>query len=752
MQRETISVNASSDAESMEARRARWVKSRNFVPSRHLWIGCLFNTTKLKLHEAFARFGKIEDISFLRDRRCAFVDFFDKQDAITAFKAMQNQRIGDQLIELGFGKERIDPLYASQRTAAFGVDAAGAAGSSGVMGAGAGAGAGAVVGAGADGPTTGAAVAADGVVPSDAGHAAASPPPAQGQVERPGAPSTAVAAGAPGTPLTSPAMTQEALRMAQIAGMFPPSAASTTAKPWNMDPDQVQAQFEASVLSAASGAAPLAAPPADVVDADTAGGGGDAAPVPSLSAYPRTPVKPSTITMPGPLSPVLEPASGRTAGTAAALLTSPPQGAPPYSNGGAGSLAVAPSPAEARKCVLGAAAVALDRPFYVLVVCSFCCFRLIRWIEMVIRNHGGRVSGASLGSALSTSNAALYKSVKMRYGGLFPLLSGHLSHNFNLENNPPFNHVSLRDAPLGRAAAAWPDTEHVPVAELEDKLVAATEEVLRQLPAREPDIKAVELANVVRGRIGTAAMARVRTELGGLLVVLERHPEQFMVNRIPKNDAVRLRTPAPSKVSSPAGAWGSGATLSYASAALAPGGRAGVGDGVGAGAGTGAAVALGVSPVVVPAPASGDAVGDSALPPTDLPLGANKVAASRCLHISAVSPDHTEGMLQALFQPFGELQTVRLVAQKGRRFAFVTFERLDDAAAAKDSVCKAGTFPGNVSYAKRETISIHKVCAMLCRALCVVFWCHCFITLLLYVCRRLWLAAATATPVRCPRT
>ena len=94
------------DAEPIEVRRARWIKSRNFVPSRHLWIGCLFNTTKSKIHEAFSRFGEIDDVNFLKDRRCAFVDFKRQIDCVEAFKEMQNKRIGDQIIELGFGRAR----------------------------------------------------------------------------------------------------------------------------------------------------------------------------------------------------------------------------------------------------------------------------------------------------------------------------------------------------------------------------------------------------------------------------------------------------------------------------------------------------------------------------------------------------------------------------------------------------------------------------------------------------------------------
>lgn len=45
---------------------------------------------------------------------------------------------------------------------------------------------------------------------------------------------------------------------------------------------------------------------------------------------------------------------------------------------------------------------------------------------------------------------------------------------------------------------------------------------------------------MLRNRIGKAALVTVRERCGGLLVLLERHPRLFRVDRIPKNDAVAL--------------------------------------------------------------------------------------------------------------------------------------------------------------------------------------------------------------------
>lgn len=39
-----------------------------------------------------------------QDRHCAFVDFKFEPDCINAFTAMQGRRLGDEVIELGYGK------------------------------------------------------------------------------------------------------------------------------------------------------------------------------------------------------------------------------------------------------------------------------------------------------------------------------------------------------------------------------------------------------------------------------------------------------------------------------------------------------------------------------------------------------------------------------------------------------------------------------------------------------------------------
>ena len=63
-----------------------------------------FDTNTSELKKIFTQFGKIDKISFLKDRHCAFIDFGRLEDSLMAFRAMQGVRVGDQVVELGFGQ------------------------------------------------------------------------------------------------------------------------------------------------------------------------------------------------------------------------------------------------------------------------------------------------------------------------------------------------------------------------------------------------------------------------------------------------------------------------------------------------------------------------------------------------------------------------------------------------------------------------------------------------------------------------
>ena len=165
-------------------------------------------------------------------------------------------------------------------------------------------------------------------------------------------------------------------------------------------------------------------------------------------------------------------------------------------------------------------------------------------------------------------------------------------------------------------------------------------EILRE--AHHQSLKAVELANTLRARVGTEPLSVVREVWGGLLSLLEHYPHLFLVERIPKNDVVSLIGSDPRDPSK--------------------------------------ATALQFS--------------RSASKESDNP--------SRCLHISNVQPGTTEDDIQAAFGAFGDIEDITMVSQRSRRFAFVRYRLTEDAVRALQSLCSVPPWSGAISYAHHE--------------------------------------------------
>ena len=77
---------------------------------------------------------------------------------------------------------------------------------------------------------------------------------------------------------------------------------------------------------------------------------------------------------------------------------------------------------------------------------------------------------------------------------------------------------------------------------IEEKVCSHCQDILSE--ASTNSLKAVELANTLRARVGTEILANVRVMCGGLLNVLEKYPDIFYVQRISKNDQVSLLSSA----------------------------------------------------------------------------------------------------------------------------------------------------------------------------------------------------------------
>lgn len=76
------------------------------LASRSLWIGNVDPTvSEREVRSTFEPIGPIESLRMLPSKECAFVNFFNLDDAIKAKETLQGSAIGNMIIRIGFGKE-----------------------------------------------------------------------------------------------------------------------------------------------------------------------------------------------------------------------------------------------------------------------------------------------------------------------------------------------------------------------------------------------------------------------------------------------------------------------------------------------------------------------------------------------------------------------------------------------------------------------------------------------------------------------
>ena len=167
-------------------------------------------------------------------------------------------------------------------------------------------------------------------------------------------------------------------------------------------------------------------------------------------------------------------------------------------------------------------------------------------------------------------------------------------------------------------------------------------------------LKAVELANTLRARIGTEILADIRERWGGLLALLERNQELFIVRRIPKNDFVCLANSE------------EGHSLRNL---------------------------------------DDSAKNRSFNSIESFDDGSSEGQVSRCLHVGNVPANLTEAQLYTEFERFGELESLKVVTQRSRRFAFVTFSSIEQAVGAKQRMAKLSPWKSAISFAHKESIA-----------------------------------------------
>lgn len=198
--------------------------------------------------------------------------------------------------------------------------------------------------------------------------------------------------------------------------------------------------------------------------------------------------------------------------------------------------------------------------------------------------------------------------------------------------------------------------------------------------AAQHSLKAVELANTLRARVGTDALARVRERWGGLLALLERHPHLFRVDRIPKNDKVTLI--ASQNEDSITAGPGEGVKQE------SPDDKADGGYHKN-------------RPLHHQRPHSFHEALDT---DPSLRNQQGQMTATRCLHVGNVPANMSEVHIMREFERFGQLEGLKLVCQRGgsRRFAFVTFRTVEQAITARHCLSKLHPWKSAISFAHKE--------------------------------------------------
>lgn len=201
---------------------------------------------------------------------------------------------------------------------------------------------------------------------------------------------------------------------------------------------------------------------------------------------------------------------------------------------------------------------------------------------------------------------------------------------------------------------------------IENVIASNCQQIL--LDAMYHSLKAVELANTLRARVGTELLAMVREKWGGLLCLLERHSDRFLVERIPKNDRVSL--------------------VNFANT-------------------TPVTAAPAAAPVVSKAAVAVPAVIAAQEEDTDSSDEDDLANASRCLHVGNVPMGYTEVQLMREFEKYGQLEGLKLISQKNnvRRFAFVTFKTINQAMAAKHNLSKLHPWKSAISFAHKDMVA-----------------------------------------------
>ena len=255
---------------------------------------------------------------------------------------------------------------------------------------------------------------------------------------------------------------------------------------------------------------------------------------------------------------------------------------------------------------------------------------------------------------------------------------------------------------------------------IEDIISKSCRDILTE--AASHSLKAVELANTLRARVGTDVLAMIRERWGGLLSLLERHPDMFFVERIPKNDMVTLAqfvshnkpqnqiyqqqvpyaapeitrnattlskthshsmysVPIPADISENDRLFGPSRSFSDSSI-NSPGYFSNL--------------THDVHYNIM------DSQPMHSFPNTEIQNQQSQF--SKCLHVGNVPSNISDDQLRLEFEQFGEIESIKIIVQRSRRFAFITFRNIQQAVSAKQQLSRLHTWKSSISFAHRDSI------------------------------------------------
>lgn len=142
------------------------------------------------------------------------------------------------------------------------------------------------------------------------------------------------------------------------------------------------------------------------------------------------------------------------------------------------------------------------------------------------------------------SSFSVFPDQQLQYGMMRNLSPRPSNHGQNSRRDSHFSRSISSASLLNYSQQKHSNHGHVKnalnVIEIEEIVIKTCMNILQD--ALNHQLKAVELANTLRARVGTEILAFVREQWGGLLSLLEKQNNVFRVDRIPKNDMVTLRT------------------------------------------------------------------------------------------------------------------------------------------------------------------------------------------------------------------